>query len=179
MRSTLLFVFAALLLSACSGVQETEGQPRDEQGPDERETARDLSVFETFDPSAYPVQPPERTFDVEHNVPDQLMRGEASAGTQREVEGFRIQIHSTQEKSTAERRLEEARNWWEEFQEEEDVPDDLFPEELPTIIEYRQPYYRVRVGSFAERERAEAALSIVREKYPDAFIARSRVTINR
>jgi hypothetical protein len=37
----------------------------------------------------------------------------------------------------------------------------------------------VRIGSFAERERAEEALAFVQRKYPDAFIAQSRVTITR
>lgn len=179
MRSTLFVTLVALVLSACSGIQETEGQPRDEEGPGRENVALDLSTFETFDPSAYPVQPPERRFDVQHDVPDRLMRGEASKGVQRTVEGFRIQIFSTQEKSMAERRLEEARNWWEERRERDDVPGDLFPEQLPTIIEYRQPYYRVRIGSFAERERAEDALAFVQREYPDAFIARSTVTITR
>lgn len=179
MRPILIFIFASLLFSACSGIQETEGQPRDEE-PDAREATVDFSTFETFDPSAYLVQPPERSFDIQHNVPDRLMRGEASRGVQRTVEGFRIQIYSTQEKSMAERKLEEARNWWEDMQERDGGrASDFFPEQLPTIIEYRQPYYRVRIGSFAERERAEEALSFVQREYPDAFIARSIVTITR
>lgn len=178
MRPIFIFVFASLLFSACSGVQETEGQPRDEE-PDARETTVDFSTFETFDPSAYPVQAPQRSFDVQHSVPDRLMRGEASRGVQRTVEGFRIQIYSSQEKSAAERRLEEARNWWEEMQERGNTDDNLFPEQLPTIIEYRQPYYRVRIGSFAERGQAEEALEFVQREYPDAFIARSTVTITR
>lgn len=172
-------MFAALFISACSGIQETGGQPRDEPEPDAREVAVDFSAFETFDPAAYPAEPPTRRVDVEHRVPDRLMRGEASRGVQRTVEGFRIQVYSTQEKSTAERRLEEARNWWEDVQDRSDVPDDLFPEQLPTLIEYRQPYYRVRIGSFAEREQADEALELVQREFPDAFIARSTVTIAR
>lgn len=179
MRSAFLLVFVALFLSACSGVQETGGQPRDEPVPDGPEAAVDFSTFETFDPAAYPAEAPVRLVDIEHRVPDRLMRGEASRGVQRTVDGFRIQIYSTQQKNMAERQLEEAREWWEDVQERSDVPDDLFPEQLPTIIEYRQPYYRVRIGSFADRDRAEAALEVVQEAFQDAFIARSTVTIMR
>jgi hypothetical protein len=107
------------------------------------------------------------------------MRGEASRGVRRTVEGFRIQIFSSQQKTVAERRLTGAREWWGQLRQQEDVQDDLFAEELPAVIEYRQPYYRVRIGSFAERERAEAALAVVKRQYPDAFIARSTVTITR
>lgn len=182
MRPAPIFLSLSLLflLSACSGVQQTEGQPRDmdEAQPAEDPAAR-FASFETFDPSMYTVTPPAPQFDIAHSVPGRLMQGEATRGVRRVVEGFRIQIFSTNEKSVADRRRAEARSWWEQIQQEEEVPEDLFPAQLPTNIAYRPPYYRVRIGSFAERERAEEALSFVRRKYPDAFIARSRVTITR
>lgn len=168
------------LFSACSGVQQTEGQPRDrepEPSPEERTTS--LASVETFDPSGYAVQPPQPQIEIQHTVPDRLMRGEASKGVRRVVEGFRIQIFSSREKSAAERRRAEARDWWTQVQQQAEVSEDLFPEQLPTNIAYRPPYYRVRIGSFADRQRAEEALAFVQRKYPDAFIAQSRVTITR
>lgn len=182
MRPTLAFICVASLLffSACSGVQQTEGQPRDtEPAPSPEDRTVSLASVETFDPSVYTVQPPRPQFDIEHSVPDRLMRGEASKGVRRVVEGFRIQIFSSREKSAAERRRADARAWWEQIRQQAEVPEDLFPEQLPTNIAYRPPYYRVRIGSFAERQRAEEALSFVQRKYPDAFIAQSRVTITR
>lgn len=183
MRLPLIFCCATLLflVSACSGIQQTEGQPRSDASTEpaaEEETA-DLSAFETFDPSMYAVEPPERSVTIEHTVPDRLMRGEASEGVQRTVEGFRIQVFSSQQKGEAERQLTDARDWWESVREDEEGPDDLFPEQLPAVIEYRQPYYRVRIGSFAEREQANRALEFVKNEYPDAFVARSTVTITR
>ncbi len=182
MRLPLVISCVALLFfSACSGVQQTEGQPRSEQPAEvssEEEPTR-LSTFETFDPVMYAVTPKERQVTIQHTVPTRLMQGEASRGIRRTVEGFRIQIFSSQQKTVAERRLTEARNWWTQQRQQDDVQDDLFAEELSAVIEYRQPYYRVRIGSFAERERAEEALTVVKRQYPDAFIARSTVTITR
>jgi hypothetical protein len=54
---------------------------------------------------------------------------------------------------------------------------DLFREQPPIVIEYSQPYYRVRFGAFAEREEAEEALEFVQKKYSGAFVARSTVTV--
>lgn len=182
MRLSLVCTCAALLLlfSACSGVQQTEGQPRDtEESRSAEDQQVSLSAFETFDPSTYAVQQPQPKVDIQHTVPTRLMRGEASRGVRRVVEGFRIQIFSSTEKSAAERRRTEARTWWEQLRQNEDVPEDLFPEQLPTDVAYRQPYYRVRIGSFAERSRAEQALALVKRKYPDAFISQGRVTITR
>ncbi len=180
MRPTLALICSAslLLFSACSGVQQTEGQPRDTEPDRPTETrTTTLASVETFDPSMYTVQPPQPEVDIRHSVPDRLMRGEASKGVRRVVEGFRIQIFSSREKSAAERRRAEARDWWEQVRQRAEVSEDLFPEQLPTNIAYRPPYYRVRIGSFAERDRAEEALAFVQRKYPDAFIAQSRVTI--
>lgn len=182
MRLPLLISCVALLFfSACSGVQQTEGQPRSEQQPAEErsEETNRLSAFETFDPAMYTVAPKQREVTIQHVVPARLMQGEASRGIRRTVEGFRIQIFSSQQKTVAERRLTEARDWWAQQRQQEDVPDDLFAEVLGAVIEYRQPYYRVRIGSFAERDRAEEALTVVKRQYPDSFIARSTVTITR
>lgn len=180
MRLPLILSCVALLFfSACSGVQQTEGQPRSDQASDPEEETVSLSAFETFDPTMYTVQAPQRQVDVQHMVPNRLMQGEASRGVRRTVEGFRIQIFSSQQKALAERRLTEARDWWGQTLQNANVSDELFPEQLPAVIEYRQPYYRVRIGSFAERGQAEDALAVVKREYPDAFIARSTVTITR
>ncbi len=44
---------------------------------------------------------------------------------------------------------------------------------------YLQPYYRVRMGAFATREDAEAALALVRRQYPEAFLVPDLVTVMR
>jgi len=44
---------------------------------------------------------------------------------------------------------------------------------------YIQPYYRVRVGNFKTRAEAEHALSILNDRYTDAFIVPDTVIIIR
>jgi hypothetical protein len=60
-----------------------------------------------------------------------------------------------------------------------DAPQDIFRSQPPIVIEYSQPYYRVRIGAFADRQEASDALEFIREEYSGAFVARSTVTIVR
>lgn len=165
-----------LFLGACSGPSQTS----DESGPAPDadpvvETGPVLAESETFDVSTYPTRPPEQTVEVEHQVPFRLMQGRANEGVEQTVEGFRIQVFSAQDQEAAQEFRERVRRWWE--QTESRAPDDLFRSSPPIVIEYSQPYYRVRIGAFADREDAEEALEFVHNEYSGAFVARSTVTV--
>lgn len=137
--------------------------------------------YETFDPSGYDASPPPPATKVEHDVPERLMVGrvdveapppeqpeEDPEPTAERIEGYRIQVFSTADRSTAEQVQQEALDWW----EQSGVP-------LPSVVAYRQPYYRVRVGAFVTAEEAEEALSRFRERYPEAFLVPDLVTVYR
>ena len=130
-----------------------------------------------FDAARYPVAPPKRATTVDHRVPDRLLSNRADKGVTRTVQGFRIQVFSAQDKQAAESFREKVRRWWQ--RSKGDAPSDLFSSTPPIVIEYAQPYYRVRFGAFARREDAEDALRFVRQTYPDAFMARTTVTVVR
>jgi hypothetical protein len=186
--TSLLALAVAVFLIGCSGPPQTStGGEDDRRRGDGRERGEDpaqmpeprasVADYETFDPSGYPVSPPKRESEVSHRVPDRLLAGRADEGVRQTLEGFRIQVYSAQDKQASEEFREEVRQWWQKAQKE--APDDLFSANPPIVIEYAQPYYRVRFGAFAEREAAEQALEFVRSNYPDAFMARSTVTVMR
>jgi len=171
-----------LLVGACSGPSQTQpqgGGPApggDEAASDDAPRAA-ITEYETFDVSAYPLSPPDQTVEVTHQVPPRLMQGRASEGVQQTVEGFRIQVFSAQDQEAARDFREKVRQWWGSVQDE--APDDVFRQEPPIVIEYSQPYYRVRIGAFADREEASEALEFVNDEYSGAFVARSTVTVVR
>lgn len=176
-RSPLAILALAVVLCACSGSSETTGQsgPSAESSPDPAEQTPRVAEYETFDPSAYEARPPERTVEVVHRVPERLLQGRADDGVRRTVEGFRIQVFSARDQQAAQDFREKVRQWWENAAEA--VPTSVFGEDPPIVIEYSQPYYRVRIGAFADRDEAEEALSFVTETYESAFIARGTVTV--
>jgi hypothetical protein len=134
-----------------------------------------VAEYETFEPSAYEARPPERAVAVVHRVPERLLQGRADKGVRRTVEGFRIQVFSARDQQAAQDFREKVRQWWE--QNTEEAPESVFGDDPPIVIEYSQPYYRVRIGAFADRDDAEEALAFVNETYDTAFIARGTVTV--
>ncbi len=94
----------------------------------------------------------------------------------RTVEGFRIQVFTSAEKSEAEQALVDALQWL------GDVPRAQRPVGMDAEsvdIHWQQPYYRVRLGTFANREEAETALALVKPEFDKAFILPGRVTVTR
>lgn len=181
---TKLFALSAVLLFmvGCTGPQASTSQPAGESGDDATEEGARPTVsvapYETFDAAQFEEQPPQMTATmVEHSVPPRLLEVRADQGMEQVVDGFQIQVYSSIERSEAEDVRQEVQEWWEEERDEE--TEALFPEGMPINIEFGQPYYRVRIGAFAEREQATEALEFVRETFEDAFLARTQVTVTR
>lgn len=166
-------------LCACSGPSETAGQsgPSAESDPAPTADREAVAEYETFDPSDYPLKRSPTVKGVTHDVPDRLLRGRADEGVQQTTEGYRIQVFSAQQQDASEEVREEVRQWWETAEEE--APQDVFGDSPPVVVEYSQPYYRVRFGAFTDRETAEEALDFVQQEYPSAFVARGTVTVVR
>lgn len=173
-----------LLVSACAGpreaaepVEEAEELPVPEVN---------LSEYESFDPTPYEEPELEPRAAVEHDVPARLMEGRADEGIQSEVQGLRVQVHSSLDKNSAVQVEEELKEWLrseEEADAEAEAEDeDALPEysgELPIYVVYMQPYYRVRIGNFSSRQEAERARQYVSQRFPNALIVPDTVTITR
>lgn len=181
MRFPILLALAALTMSACSAVGPAAPDPGPETPVEE---GPQYPAYETFDPSGYDEGPPQTT-EVVHDVPAGVMAGRVvipdPAGPPapqepqpQQVEGFRVQIFSSASRPSAENVRAEAVQWWEGAQSAAGAPD-----EMEVQVAYLQPYYRVRMGAFATREEAEAALALVRRQYPEAFLVPDLVTVMR
>ena len=173
---------AALTLSACSAVGPAGPDVGPEPPPED--TAPAYPAYETFDPSEYDAAAP-TTSEVVPDVPAGVMAGRVvipdQAGapapqepTAQQVEGFRVQIFSSASRPAAETVRTEAVRWWEGAQSVAGAP-----ATMEVMVAYLQPYYRVRMGAFATRAEAEAALALVRRQYPEAFLVPDLVTVMR
>jgi hypothetical protein len=157
----------APLLAACAGPARTAPETPSSGPP----------AYETFDPSAHPVPARPTTVEVVHDVPPRLMEGTVNvpvrgsqAPTSRVVDGFRVQVFSSDDRSAAERVRAEAEAW---SRGQGGAAGGLRGE-----VAYLEPYYRVRLGAFASRAAAEEALTAVRAAYPEAFLVPDLVTIS-
>ena len=141
-----------------------------------------MAEYEDFDAAPYEDDPPVPAEAVEHDVPQSLLEGKVEAQpVNRTGPGYRIQIYSSQDKRAADRQAEQAVSWWRD-QLKSGQFDDLYPynpSPPPVYQDFRQPYYRVRVGNFASRSEAQRMLRVVERRFPRAFIAPDRVTLSR
>ena len=132
---------------------------------------------ETFDETAYPAEMPVVDVEVVHDVPIQLMQGQAGAGTVSQRSGFRIQVAFAREKDVADQAVEGVHTWLQRMRAENPQVN-VFQMELPVHNIYLQPYFRVRVGNFPSREKAEELLNLMVRDYPEAFIVVDQVSVN-
>ncbi len=176
-HSTLLMAGLTVVLFAagCSGGRGTTGTATD--GDVQRDVVR-MSDYEDFDAAPYTEEEPEMQTAVDHDVPENLMTGRADQGVERVIQGYRIQIYQSLDKAQAIEQEEAAIAWWDDVQIE-NRPEGLFEDGLPAYLDYRQPYYRVRIGDFLSREDAERAARVVGIRFPGSFIAPDVVTVTR
>ena len=171
-RHAAWIVVVLLLGSACSGPRGTTGDS--DPGPAVSDPIN-MADYEDFDAAPYEEEPPAPATSVEHDVPEGLLSGQVeSQPTSRTGSGYRIQIYSTQDKRAADRQAEQAVAWWRELHRAGQLDDVYLDEPTPPPVyqDFRQPYYRVRLGNFASRAEAQRMLS-------SAFIAPDKVTLSR
>ena len=84
---------------------------------------------------------------------------------------FRVQIGLFSEKAAADSAVGQAVQWWEAKPRTEQPAPLRDVDRLPVDVHWRAPYYRVRIGPFVARDRAEAVLQSAQEAFPEAFIA--------
>ncbi len=85
----------------------------------------------------------------------------ATAATQM-IDGFRIQLMAT----TDRRKVDQVMSSF-----------SALYQGVPVTWSQAQPYYRIRVGAFAQREGASRYLQTIKKDYPDAYIVTDKVTV--
>ena len=94
------------------------------------------------------------------------------------VDGYRVQIGMVNDQAEADDYVEAAIGWYRSLPPS-DRPPYLGGAELDVDIEWRAPYYRVQIGSFANRSEAERALGAIARRFPEAFLVPAVVTVTR
>ena len=178
-RHTVWIGAILLFCSACSGSRGTADDT--DPGPI-AEDPINMADYEDFDVAPYQDPPPVPAATVEHDVPESLLSGQVSTQpTSRTGSGYRIQIYSTRDKRVADRRAEQAVAWWRELHRAGQLDEVYLDEPTPPPVyqDFRQPYYRVRLGNFATRAEAQQMLRLVEQRFASAFIAPDQVTLSR
>ena len=123
-----------------------------------------LAAFETFDEDEYPeVLPPLPSTEVDHDYPAALEEpGEARRV--RRVRGYRVQVFSSRDKRLADEELQRAIEWWEDHRSGQSSGDP------PIYVEYEQPFFKVRIGNYTSRTKANSDASSLSRAFQGAFV---------
>lgn len=106
------------------------------------------------------------------------MQGLASAGVSTQRSGFRVQVALVREKVGADAVVDEVTQWLDLMRE--DNPDmSLFQKNYPVHNIYLQPYFRVRVGDFVDRDQADELLAYMIDEFPRALVVEDQINIQQ
>lgn len=141
------------------------------------EKLRALPQYETFDSDSYPAELVIEEGEPEHLVPVELLDGRASDGLGLNKSGFRVQIGLVREKINADILVDEVSQLIQGMREE-DPENPIFERDLPIHNIYVQPYFRVRLGDFKNREEAEQLRSFIVAEYPGALVVVDDIAID-
>lgn len=81
-------------------------------------------------------------------------------------DGFRIQIASSRNVAMADSTAKMFRLW---------ADTTITGYQPDTYVSFKQPYYKVHVGDFHNRDRANRFSRLVKRKYPDAWVVHDRI----
>lgn len=147
-----------LVLYSCAGTSAVVIEPdAEEAAPVESTPAYAFA----FDISTYRITADAVFYTRENEIPEVFQVDQRGLTEMQRNAGFRVQIISTSDVRLVEELQREFLKWMDEF-----VPD-YDPE---TYIQFRQPFYRLHVGNFFSRADAITLNTIIKRKYPDAWV---------
>lgn len=103
----------------------------------------------------------------QHDIPEAFLKKDTTSNTvTNPFDGYRIQIHSSRDVDLADSVTTQFRIW----------ADTTFADYVPkAYVFFKQPYFKVHVGDFQDREKANTLSQIIKRNYPDAWVVHDRI----
>ncbi len=139
----------------------------------EKEDPKYSNERHSFDPVSIYKLPMNRLGDLQnslsHDYPEVFLITPLDVETREEEDptsGFRIQLYSTRDVAIADSLRAEFRMW----------SDSLFAEYQPeAYLDFRQPYYKIHIGDFKNRELAIQVARYLKRWYGDAWVVYDKI----
>lgn len=159
----------ALLIAACSTTEQAVDTDRerevDEQitieSPEERKRLQQLLAYTRSKLSdAYISQ--------HHDMPEAFLKKDTVNANVNinPFDGYRVQISSTQSVEMADSVSRQFRAW----------ADTTFSGYIPdSYVFFKQPHYKVHIGDFQDRQRANRVSQMIKTKFPSAWVVHDRI----
>jgi len=104
-----------------------------------------------------------------HDMPDAFLKTDTSSESlnQNPYDGYRIQILSTRELAVADSVAASFRTWSDTT---------ITGYNAKAYVSFRQPYFKVHIGDFQQRDQANSFTQLIKRKYPDAWVVHDRIS---
>lgn len=165
---TVLLVISTLGITvACTTTEQTT--KRDEEP--ETETTEEYTETQRNELAALLTRTRNKLADTyltqQHDVPEAFLKVDTTDNSYyNPFDGYRIQILTSREVNTADSVSTQFRLW----------ADTTFTGYTPkAYVFFKQPYYKVHVGDFQDREKANTLSRIIKRKYPEAWVVHDRI----
>lgn len=164
---TVIFLLLATILWSCTTSEqalERDDEPRSET----TETTPEVASNETIERLN---RTRSRLSDLyltqQHDIPEAFLKTDTTDNTfNNPFDGFRIQVLSTRNVTMADSVSTQFRLW----------ADSTFADYIPkAYVFFKQPFYKVHIGDFQDRQRANTLSRIIKQKFPDAWVVHDRI----
>ena len=160
-------IFAIGFAAACSSTEQTR---KGDERP-EKETIPEFTESTRENLTALLTRTRNRLSDVhftqQHDVPEAFLKVDTTDNSYNNpFEGYRIQILSSRDVTIADSVSTQFRLW----------ADTTLAGYTPkAYVFFKQPYYKVHVGDFQSRDKANNLSRIIKRKYPEAWVVHDRI----
>lgn len=166
----LTFAFILLMagLAACTTTEqaaERDDEPRRETAVEETEEISNEELISKLNETRSRLS--DTYLTQQHDIPEAFLKKDTTDNSySNPFDGFRIQVLSTRDINLADSVSTEFRLW----------ADSTFANYVPNAyVFFRQPYYKVHIGDFQNRQRANTLSRIIKQKYPEAWVVHDRI----
>lgn len=175
----LILIGCLILILSCSTQEslsdrsdDNESGDRIEESANPAETSDDMLSLSDMD-SRYRVLYDSRSrlsdfySSLAHDMPESyLQSGNTSSDDVDIYAGYRIQLISTRNVTEADTLQRDYEAW---------ADTTFLPKAPDSYIFFRQPYYRVRIGNFYDRDEAVSLSRFIKNRYPEAWVVHDRI----
>jgi hypothetical protein len=103
-----------------------------------------------------------------HDMPEAFLKTSSSDESinTNPYDGYRVQILSTRDVDLADSVANKFRMWSDTT---------ITGYNAQAHVSYRQPFFKVHIGDFQERDRANSFSKLIKQRYPDAWVVHDRI----
>lgn len=168
-----LFFLTLVILGISAACTSTEKVTRTDEEP-RRETTEEITESTNEELLALLAHTRSKLSDIyltqQHDIPEAFLKKDTTDNSYyNPFDGYRIQILSSRNVNLADSVSTQFRIW----------ADTTFTGYVPkTYVFFKQPYFKVHVGDFQDRQKANTLSRMIKEKYPDAWVVHDRINPN-